>query len=544
MSPEPSRSNLKLEAETETVEDLVGLVRRGMVRVPSFQRGLKWNAGDVLALFDSVYRGYPIGSFLLQKGVAAAGKVQIGPIAIDGPETHEALWVVDGQQRLTALTAGLSRPRPIPTTPDDPWVVYFDAEGQAFQSPPKSGEIPSTWVPVAEMLDASELSEWVYHWKHGGDAALRTTLFQAGSRMRQYQAPVYIVETDDEQLLRDIFYRINKFGQGLEWDEVHDALFGRRGEHPSTLHELADELQKLGMGRPEKLPLLSCVVAFRGLDVTRNVSEHYGKATEVFTGGVREALPAIRGVLSFFRRHAEIPHLRLLPRSIPLVVLTRFFALYPDPSPRTLELLTRWTWRTLLSTSFFDERTLLRHGVATIVEGDEEMSIQRLLSLVPRERRDPYSLPERFDARAADSRLALLGLASLHPLEVGSALPIDVAALIEKDDVSAFRRILPTDDKLGSSPANRILLPGTGSARKEIADYAEERGADSPVLRSHALSPAAVAALVERETEAFIADRAGMIEQAVNLLGDRLAGWSRTDRPSIAYLLEKAGAGD
>ena len=293
-------------------------------------------------------------------------------------------------------------------------------------------------------------------------------------------------------------------------------------------------------GRPDKLPLLSCVVAFR----TRNVSEHYGKDTEVFTSGVREALPAIRSVLSFFRRHAEIPHLRLLPRSIPLVVLTRFFALYPDPSPRTLELLTRWTWRTLLSTSFFDERTVLRHGVATIMEGDEEMSVQRLLSLVPRQRRAPYSLPARFDARAAESRLAILGLASLHPLEVERALPVDVAALIEKDDVSAFRRILPTDDKLGSSPANRILLPGSGSARKEIADHVEEHGAGSPVLRSHALSPAAVAALVERDTKDFIAERGSLIEQAVNLLGDRLAGWSRTDRPSIAYLLEQAGAAD
>jgi len=542
MSPDPSRENLKLEADTETVEDLVDLVRRGVVRVPSFQRGLRWSSEDVLALFDSIYRGYPIGSLLLRKGAAPAAQIRIGPLTISGPETNEALWVVDGQQRLTAMTAGLSRPRPIPSKLDDPWVVYFDAEAQSFEAPPKTGEIPSTWVPVAEMLDASVLSEWVFNWKHGSDAALRTTLFQAGSRIRQYQIPVYIVETGDEQLLRDILYRINKFGQRMRWEEVHDALFGRRGSHPSTLPELADELQKLGMGRPEEEQLLSCVMAFKGLDVTRNISEHYRRDMDVFTQAVQDALPALRSVLSIFRRHAEIPHLRLLPRSIPLVVLTRFFALYSDPKARTLELLTRWTWRTLLSTSFFDERTLLRHGVAAIREGDEETSVQRLLSLVPKDRRADYNLPSRFDARAADSRLALLGLASLHPLGLEDGSSIDIGGLIERDDVAAFRRIIPTDDRAGSSPANRVLLPGSGSARKELANYAEKHGADSVVLRSHALSPAAVDALLKRDTEELVRERTRTIEEAVNRLGERLAAWARTDRPSISYLLQQVGA--
>lgn len=552
MSADPLRQSLRLDADTKTVEDLVGLVRRGLVRIPSFQRGLRWSSDDVLALFDSVYRGYPIGSFLLQKGVAPGAQIKIGPLTIDGPETHDALWVVDGQQRLTALTVGLSRPWPIPTTPDDPWVAYFDVESQEFKTPPTVGVVPSTWVPVAEMLDASVLSEWVFNWHHRDDAAFRATLFQAGTRIRQYQIPVYIVETQDEQLLRDIFYRINKFGQRLEWDEVHDALFGRREAHPSTLGELADELQELGMGRPEKELLLSCLTAYKGLDVTRNLSEHYRRDPKIFTDAVQDALPAIRGALSFFRRHAEIAHLRLLPRSIPLVVLTRFFGLYPEPKARTLDLLARWTWRTLLSTSFFDERTLLRHGVDAIREDGEEESVQRLLSLVPRERRASYSLPSRFDARAADTRLALLGLVSLRPRSLKDGAPIDVAALIETSDVAAFRRILPTDERLGSSPANRILLPGSGSARKEIAVYAfrerlhalseEWEADDSTVLRSHGLTPAAMTALESRDTERFIQERGVVIEDAVDDLGERLAAWSRSDRPSIPYLLQQVGA--
>lgn len=52
------------EARTESVEDLVSRFARGLIRVPSFQRALKWESREVLDLFDSIYRGYPIGSLL------------------------------------------------------------------------------------------------------------------------------------------------------------------------------------------------------------------------------------------------------------------------------------------------------------------------------------------------------------------------------------------------------------------------------------------------------------------------------------------------
>jgi hypothetical protein len=208
------------EADTETVEDMVARARRGLVRIPAFQRGLRWGAVEVVQLFDSIYKGYPIGSFLLRKGKAEAARVEMGPLKIDAPETHEALWVIDGQQRLTALTAGLSRPTPVPNTPEDAFIVYFDAVNETFHSPPKDGKISDSWVPVADLLDASGLSEWVFHWKHGRDPSLRTTVFEAGSRIRQYRIPLYVVDTDDEYLLRDIFYRTNNYGKSLEWEDV------------------------------------------------------------------------------------------------------------------------------------------------------------------------------------------------------------------------------------------------------------------------------------------------------------------------------------
>lgn len=538
MQTETKHLAIRPEAETETVEDLVARVTRGLVRIPTFQRGLKWSSTDVISLFESIYRGYPIGSLLLRRGAADAARIQLGPLKIDAPDTQSALWVIDGQQRLTALAAGLARPTPVPTTPTDNYVIYFDADSQKFAAPPKTGDIPSTWVPVAHLLDASGLSEWIFNWPHSGVPSLRTAVFQAGTRLRQYRVPLYIVETDDEELLKDIFYRTNNSGKALEWREVHDALFGDTAGRPSTLSDLATELQQLGMGRPDEEQLHLCLIAYKGLDVTRGFSEHYRRDPDVLRNAVQDAMPAIRRVLSFLRREAEIPHLRLLPRSLPLVVLTRFFHLFPDPNARTLQLLARWTWRTLLTTAFYDERTLLRRGVAGIRDDDPEGSVQQLLAFVPKSGPAEFILPARFDARAAESRLALLGMASLNPITPDSRQPIDVAALIEQRDAGAFRSIIPRHVGLARSPANRILLPGSGSARKELLELNQR--SDAEFFSSHGISLHSVTALAKGNIDVFLQERKEAIEKAVQALSDRLAAWMQNDRPSLQYLLQQS----
>src|SRR5215510_1067638 len=250
------------EAKTESVEDLIAAVLRGEVRIPTFQRGLEWRSNHVLDLFDSIYRGFPIGSLLLRRAPSTAGPVHVGPVAVFGIETRSALWVVDGQQRLTSLVAGLGRPGTLPMTPDDPFVVYFDPVEQQFRAPPRNGQISSTWVPVPQLLDGAALTEWAYTWSHGKQEDLRRMVFEAGRRLREYRIPLYVIDTDDEDAVRAIFHRVNSSGKPLSWSTVHDALYAHQGKVPSTLGDLARQLEDVGMGRmDEETQILPCLVA-------------------------------------------------------------------------------------------------------------------------------------------------------------------------------------------------------------------------------------------------------------------------------------------
>jgi hypothetical protein len=537
-----AKKRLDLQAETISVEALIRETKRGLIRVPDFQRPLRWESEDVKLFFDSIYQGYPVGSFLMRRAYAPASALQYGAVRIDATESNSALWVVDGQQRLTALAAGLARDKEMPVTPDDPWVLYFDAKKQVFHVPPRSGIFPTTWVPITQLLDASSLSEWVFNWKHAKDSELRKTVFEAGSRIRQYEIPLYVVETGDEKLLRDIFYRINDSGKKMKWEDIHDALFGRKSDEPSTLSGLADELMALGIGRPSEEQLLSAIIAFKGLDATRSISDHYRRDPDILRDAVSKALPALRQVLIFLKTHAEIPHLRLLPRSLPFFVLTKFFGLYPEPNSRTINLLVRWIWRTLLGVKSIDERTLLRHSLDAI-EGDEpERTMQILLGEIPRTKGSSFALPQKFDARATDSRIILVSLSSLRPFNPENEKTIDIADLIEEHDLNAFRKIISTGTEATYHPSNRILLPPiVKGVRKEIVDLINREGPDSRILKSHCIDKHAAELLKAGRLDDFLSCRGELLLEAVESFGSRLAAWDMNDRPSIEYILQQTG---
>jgi hypothetical protein len=537
----------KLDARTEKVEDLVAMVLSGKVRVPWFQRGLRWQARHVEELFDSVYRGYPIGSLLFYRRPAKAARIQVGPLTIEAPEIAEAWWVVDGQQRMTALAACLTRSVPLPMTVEqtDPYVLFLDVEEQKFEGPPRRGEVPSTWVPLPELLDASRLTEWTFGWQHSKDSRLRRLLFDAGKRIREYPIPLYLIDSDDgtetQQVAQQIFYRTNKAGEPLDWREVHKALFGTEGEVPSTLEELSSELEAVGMGRLSEERLLTSLFGLRGLDPTRSLSEHYRKDPAVLRDAVKEALPTLRRVLSFLGHEAQIPHTKLLPKPILLDILTRFFGLHAEPSARSRALLSRWFWRTVLGAGAFDDRTLRRRGIKAISESDEEASIQRLLALVDRKRVRPFELPEAFDGRSDANRIVLATLAHLEPRDLESGRPLDVASLLEKQGGKAFARIVrQAGVESSQGPANRVIQPMGRQVVKRLLAAQGHLFDPISVAASHAVSENALSQLAQGDFAGFLTTRSETLTNEVRRFTDRMAAWDHNDRPSIEYVLRTA----
>lgn len=209
---------------TYTLNGLVEDIRRGEIALPEIQRPFVWSPTKVRELFDSMYKGFPVGSLLLWSTGATSATRQIGTGTKESPPR---LLIVDGQQRLTSLFAVLTG---TPVIRKD----YSESRIRiAFH--PAEGRFAVTDAAVEN--DANYISDITEIWKdHRAtrnsflgrlsaargielDRKTERDLEDAIDRVRDLQHyPFKAVELDatlDEELVAEIFVRINSKGVQL-----------------------------------------------------------------------------------------------------------------------------------------------------------------------------------------------------------------------------------------------------------------------------------------------------------------------------------------
>ncbi len=87
-----------------SVEELVGMIERGELRLPEMQRRYVWRSTRVRDLLDSLYRGYPSGAILLWETDEEVPLQEMAVTQQSNPYQSTRL-LLDGQQRLTSLSA-------------------------------------------------------------------------------------------------------------------------------------------------------------------------------------------------------------------------------------------------------------------------------------------------------------------------------------------------------------------------------------------------------------------------------------------------------
>lgn len=89
-----------------TLAKLIEDIDMGELALPDIQRPFVWSASKVRDLFDSMYRGYPVGYLLFWENDYQEHTREIGT---DNKQKIPKLLIVDGQQRLTSLFAVLKK---------------------------------------------------------------------------------------------------------------------------------------------------------------------------------------------------------------------------------------------------------------------------------------------------------------------------------------------------------------------------------------------------------------------------------------------------
>lgn len=98
----------KYSVNQHLIETVLSWVKSGEIAIPEIQRPFVWNSSKVRDLIDSLYQGYPIGYIIAWRNPNVRLK--------DGSMSEGKKVLIDGQQRVTALTAAILGEYVIDTT--------------------------------------------------------------------------------------------------------------------------------------------------------------------------------------------------------------------------------------------------------------------------------------------------------------------------------------------------------------------------------------------------------------------------------------------
>lgn len=526
----PVALDTSLTARTWKVEDLIKAVSQGRLTTPFFQRPLKWEDGDRVALFDSIRRGFPIGTLLLRRRPADGKRARLGSLELPAPLDGDVFEIVDGQQRMHTLAAAA-----LLENEGDLRRIYYDLKTSAFGVVPRSRkDVPDHWLMAAVAIDLPKLVDWLV--EVGLPRALRTEAIAVGKRLREYDVPSYILETDDVAVVREVFRRANLRAHALTEGEVFDAMFAERGARSqSGLAGVARAIAKTGFGEMEVETIRRSILAILGKDPLR------ATAADLDKDDVKKTLPRARAALqraAEMMEEAGFLHARLVPYTLTFVMLAAFFDKFPEVEPRTRTLLRRWIWRGALNAQHRGERTPIRAALRTIRDGTESeaaaMLARQAVETAPVVTGDGVRNPARLDD--AGPRILTAAMAYLGPVDIRDESVIDVARLFREQD-DPFVLLAPkAKGPLAQSLANRLLHPpiDPGDLLPCLAEIPE--GA----WETHAINASILDALARGHDDEAIERREKLLAQRLGAVLDARAEWKQNDRPSLDALLDGA----
>lgn len=335
-------------------------IELGSIKIPQFQRDFVWHREKSAKLIDSIFKGYPIGTFILWKtrerlrSVREIGGRKLPPT----PKGDYAEQVLDGQQRLTSLYAackGLKVARD--DHEDDFGAIYVDldvdpsddAEASLVAIAPQ-GDVATT-TTGGRCVRLVDLLANEFELLSNLTDARRKRLQAYQKRMQTYQFSIILIQDAPIDVATEIFTRINVSGQPLSVFEImvaktydHDSGFDLAERYKALRAKLeAVDYGTIPPAAMLQLASLLMVGECQKQDILR-----------LNTVQFREVWPkvedAVESACDYFRGYFRIPVSKLLPYAALIVPFGYFFARRGrDPKGDERHRMRELFWRIALS---------------------------------------------------------------------------------------------------------------------------------------------------------------------------------------------------
>jgi Protein of unknown function DUF262 len=271
-----------------TVAAVVEGIYRRRYLLPAIQREFVWKPAQIEELFDSIMRGYPIGSLLFwDVDAESQSQYQFYDFVLDFHErsarhnpkanlagVHGLTAILDGQQRLTSLYIGMKGSYAFRSKyswanidanfpvrklyldllePDDDWDGGYKFK---FLTAAESAKEPDRWFEVGQVLNFEHLydiRDYLDSRPALADSRFASrTLHDLFQRIRVDTSINYFLEKDqDLDKVLHIFIRVNSGGTPLSYSDLLLSVATaqwKRLDAREEITRLVDDLNDIGQG--------------------------------------------------------------------------------------------------------------------------------------------------------------------------------------------------------------------------------------------------------------------------------------------------------
>jgi hypothetical protein len=362
-----------------SVEELVGMIERGELRLPEMQRRYVWRSTRVRDLLDSLYRGYPSGAILLWETDEAVPLQELAIAQQSNPYQSTRL-LLDGQQRLTSLSAVIrgeplsvrGRRRPIEILfnlehpeqlavvtevnedqEDDEDLIDDEADSSEDElqrrfnkmtfvvATRKLEQLPQ-WVKVTDVFKTDEDAPFL---ERAGIEKVNDPRFKKYSqrlaRLRGVRKYIYRMDVLERRLSYDevteIFVRVNSLGAKLRSSDLALAQITAKWRNSLKIFQaFQQQCAKAGFDLDLGLYLKNLVAFATGQSRFLTVGS---LLTQTLQQAWRESCDGMEFALNFLKSNAGIDSPALLSSPFMLVTLAYFghkrdYQLVPEESER------------------------------------------------------------------------------------------------------------------------------------------------------------------------------------------------------------------
>jgi hypothetical protein len=207
-------STQRYSVTPQPIETVLAWVKSGEIAIPEIQRPFVWEPTKVRNLLDSLYQGYPVGYLIAWRNPTVKLK--------DGSFSAGKRILIDGQQRVTALMAGLLGREVL--TKDYETIrikIAFHPQEERFEVSNPAIAKDAAWIPDVATIFAPDakmlqITKAYVERNPGTDEDhIFSTLEKLKKITNNHLGIIELAEDLDIETVTEIFIRVNSAGSPL-----------------------------------------------------------------------------------------------------------------------------------------------------------------------------------------------------------------------------------------------------------------------------------------------------------------------------------------